>query len=127
MNCSIVGWDMAEVPLTRLPHTHKHQPPLTRVPSAFLRLNPRNPERQQYLQQQDAAIDSCSRYTMENAQTAPAPGSLSWKLSSHPITLLTFLFFRICMHLLSHMRAETNISVASLLVYLFGLQLLTSN
>src|SRR5205823_968081 len=34
---------------------------------------------------------------MEPAQTAPpAPGSLSWRLSSHPITLLTFLFFRIC-------------------------------
>ncbi|CAD6504160.1 BgTH12-05895 [Blumeria graminis f. sp. triticale] len=33
------------------------------------------------------------------------PGSLSWKLSSHPITLLCFLGFRI----------------ASLLVYLFGL------
>ncbi|KAK1764599.1 golgi apparatus membrane protein TVP23 [Phialemonium atrogriseum] len=35
----------------------------------------------------------------------PAPGSLSWRLSSHPITLLTFLAFRI----------------SSLLVYLFGL------
>ncbi|KAH8630294.1 golgi apparatus membrane protein-like protein tvp23 [Alternaria alternata] len=32
---------------------------------------------------------------MENAQQAPEPGSLSWRLSSHPITLLTFLFFRI--------------------------------
>ncbi|KAF3762492.1 Golgi apparatus membrane protein tvp-23 [Cryphonectria parasitica EP155] len=39
-----------------------------------------------------------------------APGSLSWRLSSHPITLLTFLSFR----------------VASLLVYLFGL-LFTQN
>jgi hypothetical protein len=29
-------------------------------------------------------------------QTQPAPGSLSWRLSSHPITLLTFLGFRIC-------------------------------
>ncbi|KAM7197616.1 Eukaryotic protein of unknown function (DUF846) domain containing protein [Naviculisporaceae sp. PSN 640] len=45
---------------------------------------------------------------MEQAQ--PAPGSLSWRLSSHPITLLTFLSFRI----------------ASLLVYLFGL-LFTDN
>ncbi|KAK5655030.1 hypothetical protein OQA88_6789 [Cercophora sp. LCS_1] len=35
----------------------------------------------------------------------PAPGSLSWRLSSHPITLLTFLSFRI----------------SSLLVYLFGM------
>ncbi|KAF2662838.1 golgi apparatus membrane protein-like protein tvp23 [Lophiostoma macrostomum CBS 122681] len=48
---------------------------------------------------------------METAQQTPAPGSLSWRLSSHPITLLTFLFFRI----------------SSLLVYLFGLRLFTSN
>lgn len=26
----------------------------------------------------------------------PEPGSLSWRLSSHPITLLFFLGFRIC-------------------------------
>ncbi|KAI1761538.1 DUF846-domain-containing protein [Hypoxylon sp. FL1150] len=39
---------------------------------------------------------------MESAQ--PPQGSLSWRLSSHPITLLTFLAFR----------------VSSLLVYLFG-------
>ncbi|KAK4201247.1 hypothetical protein QBC40DRAFT_278442 [Triangularia verruculosa] len=43
-------------------------------------------------------------------QTQPAPGSLSWRLSSHPITLLTFLGFR----------------VSSVLVYLFGL-LFTDN
>ncbi|KXX79586.1 Golgi apparatus membrane protein TVP23 [Madurella mycetomatis] len=43
-------------------------------------------------------------------QAQPAPGSLSWRLSSHPITLLTFLGFR----------------VSSLLVYLFGL-LFTNN
>ncbi|KAF2203730.1 DUF846-domain-containing protein [Delitschia confertaspora ATCC 74209] len=48
---------------------------------------------------------------MENAQQTPAPGALSWRLSSHPITLLTFLFFRI----------------SSLLIYLFGIRLLTSN
>ncbi|KAF2707764.1 DUF846-domain-containing protein, partial [Pleomassaria siparia CBS 279.74] len=48
---------------------------------------------------------------METAQQTPEPGSLSWKLSSHPITLLTFLFFR----------------TSSLLVYLFGLRLFTSN
>ncbi|TLS28543.1 hypothetical protein PpBr36_00418 [Pyricularia pennisetigena] len=42
---------------------------------------------------------------MMEAQQQPAAGSLSWRLSSHPITLLTFLAFR----------------VASLLVYLFGL------
>ncbi|KAK4178836.1 hypothetical protein QBC36DRAFT_323843 [Triangularia setosa] len=43
-------------------------------------------------------------------QSQQAPGSLSWRLSSHPITLLTFLGFR----------------VSSLLVYLFGL-LFTDN
>ncbi|KAK3995448.1 hypothetical protein QBC44DRAFT_284168 [Cladorrhinum sp. PSN332] len=43
-------------------------------------------------------------------QQQAAPGSLSWRLSSHPITLLTFLGFR----------------VSSLLVYLFGL-LFTDN
>ena len=34
---------------------------------------------------------------MDATQTQPqeAPGSLSWRLSSHPITLLTFLAFRI--------------------------------
>ncbi|KAF2013200.1 golgi apparatus membrane protein-like protein tvp23 [Aaosphaeria arxii CBS 175.79] len=47
---------------------------------------------------------------METAQQTPGPGSLSWRLSSHPITLLTFLGFRI----------------SSLLVYLFGL-LFTKN
>lgn len=31
---------------------------------------------------------------MEEVQ--PGPGSLSWRLSSHPITLLTFLAFRTC-------------------------------
>ncbi|KAI1121440.1 hypothetical protein F5Y10DRAFT_256308 [Nemania abortiva] len=42
---------------------------------------------------------------MEQSQSQPpAAGSLSWRLSSHPITLLTFLAFRI----------------SSLLVYLFG-------
>ncbi|KAH8837337.1 Golgi apparatus membrane protein tvp23, variant 2 [Pyricularia oryzae] len=42
---------------------------------------------------------------MMEAQQQPSAGSLSWRLSSHPITLLTFLAFR----------------VSSLLVYLFGL------
>ncbi|KAB5580953.1 Golgi apparatus membrane protein TVP23 [Coniochaeta sp. 2T2.1] len=43
---------------------------------------------------------------MEAQQPAqPLPGSLTWRLSSHPITLLTFLAFR----------------SSSLLVYLFGL------
>ncbi|ROV91742.1 hypothetical protein VSDG_06426 [Cytospora chrysosperma] len=45
-----------------------------------------------------------------DSQQSPAPGTLSWRLSSHPITLLTFLAFR----------------SSSLLVYLFGL-LFTEN
>jgi hypothetical protein len=43
-----------------------------------------------------ATLPTPTRHAMETAQQTPAPGSLSWKLSSHPITLLTFLFFRIC-------------------------------
>lgn len=31
-----------------------------------------------------------------DSQQAPAPGTLTWRLSSHPITLLTFLAFRSC-------------------------------
>ncbi|KAK3694663.1 Golgi apparatus membrane protein TVP23 [Podospora appendiculata] len=42
---------------------------------------------------------------MDPAHAAPSPGSLSWRLSSHPITLLTFVGFRI----------------GSLLTYLFGM------
>jgi hypothetical protein len=78
---------------------------------------------------------------METAQQAPAPGSLSWRLSSHPITLLTFLSFRICTYSLiqgttNHLSLQHNspysISdktspTASLLVYLLGLQLLSHN
>ncbi|KAF1999539.1 DUF846-domain-containing protein [Amniculicola lignicola CBS 123094] len=48
---------------------------------------------------------------METAQQTPTPGELNWKLSSHPITLLFFIFFRI----------------SSLIVYLLGLRLLSSN
>ncbi|EMF10832.1 DUF846-domain-containing protein [Sphaerulina musiva SO2202] len=44
------------------------------------------------------------------ADINPTPGQLNWRLSAHPITLLTFLSFRI----------------ASLLVYLLGM-LFTSN
>ncbi|KAI9680050.1 MAG: Golgi apparatus membrane protein tvp23 [Caeruleum heppii] len=48
---------------------------------------------------------------MDGAAAAPPPsGSLSWRLSSHPLTLLFFLGFRI----------------SSLLIYIFGL-LFTSN
>jgi hypothetical protein len=82
---------------------------------------------------------------METAQQTPAPGSLSWKLSSHPITLLTYLFFRICTckhpsaclpvysptHPFSTLPAASssraNSAPASLLTYLFGLRLFTSN
>ncbi|TDZ65919.1 Golgi apparatus membrane protein TVP23 [Colletotrichum trifolii] len=49
---------------------------------------------------------------MESAQPQQqeAPGSLSWRLSSHPITLLTFLTFRI----------------SSVLVYFLGLWIIKS-
>ncbi|MCJ1272722.1 Golgi apparatus membrane protein tvp23 [Puttea exsequens] len=48
---------------------------------------------------------------MDDRAQQPRQGDLSWRLSSHPITLLFFLGFRI----------------SSLLVYLFGLWLLSSN
>ncbi|KAJ4327090.1 Golgi apparatus membrane protein tvp23 [Fusarium piperis] len=48
---------------------------------------------------------------MDATQPQPAPGSLSWRLSAHPITLLTFLAFRI----------------ASILVYFLGGLLLTDS
>lgn len=35
---------------------------------------------------------------MEQQQQEPRPGDLSWRLSSHPITLLCFLTFRLCMY-----------------------------
>lgn len=67
-----------------------------RLADAFL-----NPEHLQHRQLHPNATQHVKPPTthptaMENAQQAPAAGSLSWKLSSHPITLLTFLFFRIC-------------------------------
>ncbi|KAF4444335.1 golgi apparatus membrane protein TVP23 [Fusarium austroafricanum] len=43
-------------------------------------------------------------------QPQPAPGSLSWRLSAHPITLLTFLGFRI----------------SSVLIYFLGLWIIKS-
>jgi hypothetical protein len=30
------------------------------------------------------------------ADLEPTPGQLNWRLSAHPITLVTFLAFRIC-------------------------------
>jgi hypothetical protein len=72
--------------------------------------------------------------SMESAQQAPPLGSLSWRLSSHPITLLTFLFFRICTSRQPNLAPVplrdctcTNRYTASLLVYILGLRLLTSN
>lgn len=68
---------------------------------------------------------------METAQQTPAAGSLSWRLSSHPITLLTFLFFRICTSQPGTPNVQHNrkliLLAASLVVYLLGLQLLSSN
>ncbi|POR31972.1 Golgi apparatus membrane protein TVP23, partial [Tolypocladium paradoxum] len=49
---------------------------------------------------------------MDAAQNAP--GALSWRLSSHPITLLTFLGFRICA------------ATASVLIYFLGLWVIKS-
>ncbi|CAF9934555.1 MAG: Golgi apparatus membrane protein tvp23 [Alectoria fallacina] len=48
---------------------------------------------------------------MDNRAQQPKQGDLHWRLSSHPITLLFFLGFRI----------------SSLLIYLFGLWLFTSS
>ncbi|KAL9138131.1 MAG: hypothetical protein Q9175_000648 [Cornicularia normoerica] len=48
---------------------------------------------------------------MENRVQQPKQGDLHWRLSSHPITLLFFLGFR----------------MSSLLIYLFGLWLFTSS
>ncbi|KAF4952074.1 hypothetical protein FSARC_12739 [Fusarium sarcochroum] len=47
---------------------------------------------------------------MDATQPQPAPGSLSWRLSAHPITLLTFLGFRI----------------SSVLVYFLGIYVIKS-
>lgn len=63
-----------------------------------------------------------------------SPGQLSFRLSAHPITLLTFLSFRICTHpqqlsqpvILPSKSHANNHRTASLLVYLLGL-LFTSN
>jgi hypothetical protein len=41
-----------------------------------------------------------------DSQQSPAPGTLSWRLSSHPITLLTFLAFRSCTFVLLIARLE---------------------
>ena len=70
---------------------------------------------------------------MESARQDPAPGSLTWRLSSHPITLLTFLFFRVCECPTDGGRPSAGacganlVYAASLLIYLFGLRLFTSN
>lgn len=60
----------------------------------------------------------------------PTPGTLNWRLSAHPITLITFLGFRICVYTIKLNPKTTaytdDIFAASLLVYLFGL-LFTGN
>ena len=59
-----------------------------------------------------------------DATPQPTAGSLSWRLSSHPITLLTFLGFRICSSgfYTCHLYAcPANPSPASVIVYFFGL------
>lgn len=50
--------------------------------------------RQPHADDDDDDDNDITEHTMDAAQQ-PA-GSLSWRLSSHPITLLTFLGFRIC-------------------------------
>ena len=61
---------------------------------------------------------------------APQQGSLSWRLSSHPITLLCFLGFRLCKPSsslpLSPPTLLTFSLTASLLTYLFGLYFSTN-
>ncbi|KAI0423204.1 hypothetical protein F5X98DRAFT_369216 [Xylaria grammica] len=67
---------------------------------------------------------------MEQSQPQPQQppaGSLSWRLSSHPITLLTFLAFRVCKKFPPDLSQpppsgvkSTAVSASSLLVYLFG-------
>ena len=76
---------------------------------------------------------------MDNRAQQPKQGDLHWRLSSHPITLLFFLGFRICNVSPPPYRLEpqpawpTNMQpfqisfLASLLVYLFGLWLFTSS
>lgn len=73
---------------------------------------------------------------MDATQPQPAQGSLSWRLSAHPITLLTFLAFRIGeffffsplatafskAQLLTHVQ-----NAASILVYFLGGLLLTDS
>lgn len=59
---------------------------------------------------------------MESAQQEPQQGDLSWRLSSHPITLLTFLGFRTCeLSLMPRFSSTTNKCIASLLVYILGM------
>lgn len=71
------------------------------------------------------------------AAAAAAAGSLSWRLSAHPITLLTFLGFRIGESLvlwrwlpsphLSSAIADHVWNAASILVYFLGGLLLTDS
>ncbi|CAK1364128.1 unnamed protein product [Cercospora beticola] len=61
------------------------------------------------------------------ADIQPSSGDLNWRLSAHPITLVTFLAFRICTPYqspspqLSHPLTNSFLCIASLLVYLLGM------
>ncbi|MCJ1291367.1 Golgi apparatus membrane protein tvp23 [Xylographa carneopallida] len=67
----------------------------------------------------------------------PRQGDLSWRLSSHPVTLLCFLGFRICTACAPvslsiapqerFAKADHHRMIASLLVYLFGGLFVTDN
>ncbi|KAK4690644.1 hypothetical protein P7C71_g6192, partial [Lecanoromycetidae sp. Uapishka_2] len=69
---------------------------------------------------------------MDDQARGPRQGDLSWRLSSHPITLLFFLGFRICAFSIPPIpptppEKEANAATASLLVYMFGVWLLSKN
>jgi hypothetical protein len=57
------------------------------------------------------------------ADITATPGELNWRLSAHPITLVTFLAFRICKSspLLGARTNRSRLPLASLLPYLLGL------
>ncbi|KAJ6446098.1 Golgi apparatus membrane protein TVP23 [Purpureocillium lavendulum] len=65
-----------------------------------------------------------SAAAMDATQNAPA-GALSWRLSSHPITLLTFLGFRICV-VFPQTDQWLTAGAASVLIYFLGLWVIKS-
>lgn len=60
------------------------------------------------------------------ADISNVEGALNWRLSAHPITLVTFLTFRACKTTWHFQHSNTDSVIASLLVYLLGL-LFTNN